>query len=272
MTRFAFFLAAAFSLIIPSPASAETECGGDVMCEFEDRGYYVRAPDGWDGKTTLPVLLHFHGWGRQGKLIVNHSRIAGATRDRGVLLVAPNGRGRSWNFWRAETEDVGFANRVLADVAKRFPIDNRLYVSGYSYGSAMAWRYTCESGEKVTALLAISGTLRGPEDCTAPVQIRHVHGTTDTVMDYPFGPDRAVEGAVALWLDRNGCGPKADEIEPWQAVKILSFDRHIWNTCSSGKPVVLDVHPGGHFIPRYWIAAQLDQLMKNAPLPQTQLP
>ena len=162
----------ALLLLLPTQTHANrAKCGGDVMCDLEDRGYYVRVPDGWDGKSRLPVLLHFHGWGRQGKLIVNHSRIAGATRPRGVLLVAPNGKGRTWNFWRSETDDVGFANRVLADVAKRFPLDNRLFVSGYSYGSAMAWRYACASGKKITALFAVSGTLRGQEDCAAPVVV-----------------------------------------------------------------------------------------------------
>ena len=56
MSRFTFLFALAFSLIAQNSAVANSaKCGGDVMCEFEDRGYYVRAPDGWDGKTRLPV-------------------------------------------------------------------------------------------------------------------------------------------------------------------------------------------------------------------------
>ena len=101
-----------------------------------------------DGTSPLPVLLHFHGWGRQGDLIVNHRRIAGHTRRRGVLLVAPNGEGRTWRFWQVGGADVPFADAVLEDLARRYPLDReRLFVSGYSYGAAMAWRFACEAGE-----------------------------------------------------------------------------------------------------------------------------
>ena len=69
-------------------------------------------------------------------------RISGATRRRGMLLVAPNGNRKTWNFWDSETDDVPFGTEVLEDVSKNYPIDKeRIYVSGYSFGSAMAWRY-----------------------------------------------------------------------------------------------------------------------------------
>ena len=129
-------------LLIAVQATAIETCHGDVACDLGDRSYHVLEPDGWDGETPLPVLLHFHGWARQGDVVVNHSRIAGATKLRGVLLVAPNGQRKTWDFWTSETDDVAFANRVLEDVANRYPVDPKhIYVSGYSYGSAMAWRF-----------------------------------------------------------------------------------------------------------------------------------
>ncbi len=244
------------------PAQATEPCALAVPCPVGDRSYHARVPDGWDGVSKLPVLLHFHGWGRQGPLIMNHSRIAGATRKHGVLLLAPNGEGRSWRFWSKETRDVPFASAVLVDAAKRWPIDtSRIYVSGYSYGSAMAWRFACEAGRQVAALLAISGSFPDQsETCAAPVHVRHVHGTTDTVMRYPFGPAGDIDGPVSLWRTKNGCAGAADTSR-WQAVKILAFERRQWTKCASGKSVILDVHKGGHFIPRFWIDRQLEQLL-----------
>ncbi|WP_254055693.1 PHB depolymerase family esterase [Ruegeria sp. EL01] len=198
-------------MLAASPAFSmgpwNTDCHGETACDLGDRSYHVLEPDGWDGETPLPVLLHFHGWARQGTVVVKHERIAGATKRRGVLLVAPNGLGKSWNFWASDTGDVGFADRVLDDVAKRYPIDpERIYVSGYSFGSAMAWRYVCQSGNDTAALLAVAGSIRQTETCPqAPRQVRHVHGLDDTVMDFPFGPGGDATYPVALWREMYGC-------------------------------------------------------------------
>ena len=209
----------------------------------------------------MPVMLHFHGWARQGDVVVRHQRIASATRKRGVLLVAPNGERRTWDFWRAGRADVPFAAAVLEDVAKRYPIDrNRIYVSGYSYGSAMAWRYVCENGDGVAALLAVAGSIPQTETCPqAPDEVRHVHGLGDTVMDFPMGPGGDTTYPVALWRAKLGCSTATPQ-GPWAVREFLTFDRITWTDCASGS-VTLDLHPGGHFIPHGWIARQLDQLL-----------
>lgn len=235
-------------------------CGLEEPCRLGARGYHVLPPDDWDGETALPVMMHFHGWQRQGALVIRHSRIASATRKRGVLLVAPNGIRKTWNFWAPETADVGFAKAVLEDVARRYPIDrNRLYISGYSYGSAMAWRYVCAQGDDVTALLAIAGTLSQREICAeAPAEVRHVHGMADTVMAFPAGPGGDSTYPVALWRAHYGCG-HGEEQGPWQQRSFLTLQRTVWN-CDGGR-VSLDLHPGGHFIPHGWLARQLDELL-----------
>ncbi|PWE32529.1 polyhydroxybutyrate depolymerase [Maritimibacter sp. 55A14] len=240
-------------------------CHAEIPCPLGERSYHVKEPDNWDGVTPLPVLLHFHGWQRQGTLIVKHARISGATRRRGVLLLAPNGARRTWNFWTAGTEDVTFAAAVLEDAAKRYPIDrDRIYVSGYSYGSAMAWRFACQRGAGVAALLAVSGTLDQTEDCPeAPREVRHVHGTSDTVMDFPFGPGGDRTRPVALWRREMGCG--AGEAQgAWRITEHDFFRRTVWEGCAGGR-MVLDVHARGHFIPRGWIARQLDELLGRPP-------
>ena len=178
-------------------------------CRIDGRGYHVVPPAGWDGVTALPVQLHFHGWGRQGETVVTHVRIAGASRPRGVFLIAPDGLGRSWNFRRAGSRDTAFAHAVLEDVAGRYPTDGRLVVSGYSWGALMAARFACEGGVPITALLLVAGAF--PADvpyhaASPPARRSDVHGTGDTVLDFPRGPDGTDTHAVALWRDAMGCG------------------------------------------------------------------
>ena len=260
---------ALIALLLPGPALAagqiESRCHAEVPCALGERSYHVKEPDGWDGKTPLPVLLHFHGWMRQGTLIVKHGRISGATRRRGVLLLAPNGQGKTWDFWTNQTDDVDFAAAVIEDAARRYPIDrSRIYVSGYSYGSAMAWRYVCQNGDGVAALLAVSGTLRQSEDCPqAPQEVRHVHGTSDTVMDFPFGPNGETTWPVRLWRERMGCDGPGESAGDWSVTRHDTFARTTWD-CAGGR-IALDVHSRGHFIPRGWIARQLDELLGRPP-------
>ncbi|MEJ6403113.1 alpha/beta hydrolase family esterase [Yoonia sp. 2307UL14-13] len=237
-------------------------CHGQKPCPLDGRSYHIKEPDGWDGVSPLPVMLHFHGWARTGAVPVYHGRISGATRRRGVLLVAPTGRNRTWDFRSADSQDIGFADAVLADVAERYPLDlSRLYVSGYSFGSAMAWRYVCAQGDGVAALLAVAGTLRQTTKCDqSPAEIRHVHGLSDRVMDFPMGPGGDILHPVALWRTRFGCG-SAQNTGSWSITAGDLFDRYVWNNCVTDQKVVLDLHPRGHFIPKGWIGRQLDELL-----------
>jgi len=240
------------------------ECGIDRSCKLGDRGYHVRVPDDWDGVSPLPVLLHFHGWQRTGAVPMRHKRISGATRKRGVLLVAPNGLDKTWRFRTEGSPDIAFATEVLADVAKRFPVDpDKIYVSGYSFGSAMAWRFVCEQGDGIAALIGIGATLPLQEGCNeAPREVRYVHGLKDTVMRYRPGPDGDAYFPMRPWRDAYRCTDPVQG-QAWQAREFLTFERTIWD-CPQGR-ITLDLHPGGHFIPHGWIARQLDELLGLPP-------
>ena len=126
----------------------------------------------------------------------------------------------------------------------------------------MAWRYACESKTEISALLAVSGTLDQDETCSRiPQEIRHVHGTRDTVMGFPFGPNGDTTYPVQLWRDAKKCGDGVKS-PPWTATKEDTFMRTNWVGCEHGGAVRLDVHSRGHFIPVGWFARQLDELLK----------
>ncbi len=239
-------------------ASTQSCLTGQSACQLGERSYWVLPPNSWDKHSSLPAMLYFHGWGRQGNVAVKHKHIGGVTRESGVLLIAPNGLGKSWDFWQAGSRDTDFALDVLADVERKFAIDRKgLMVSGYSWGASMAWRFACEAGNNVSILFSISGTLYDQsEHCeTGPVNIRHVHGLKDTVMDYPYGPNGEETGPVRLWKRINGCATEPNNTSKWKTSQ--KFTRYEWQDCTSGKSVSLDVHGGGHWIAKGWLKQQL---------------
>lgn len=250
-------LALALMALLAAPAAA---CPGAGDCVLGDRTYNLGLPDGWDGVSPLPVLLHFHGWGRQGEVPLASPRTGRAAAEAGVLLVAPDGLGRSWDFRRPGSADIAFADAVLDDVAARYPTRGEpLIVSGYSWGALMAARFACGTGRRIDALLLVAGALPPGTPCAnPPARVSHVHGTDDTVLAFPYGPGGDETRAVALWREVMGCGAKARRFD-WQAVRRLIFARHEWD-CAGGR-VTMDVHPASHLIPRGWFARLLGEAL-----------
>lgn len=248
-----------FLLFFASPAFA---CEGVEPCPLGGRSYHLRIPDTWDGVSPLPVLLHFHGWGRQGDLVVRHSRIATLGVADQALLLAPNGLSKTWSFRTEDSRDSDFAAAVIEDAAKRFPIDrSRIFVSGYSWGANMAWRFACDAGNGLAGVLAVSGTLPQTTDCEeTPAEFRQVFGLDDGVLSFPMGPGGDTTYPVALWRSKMGCG-KGELRGDWNARPFLTFTRTTWS-CDEGR-VVMDVHPGGHFIPHDWIPLQFSEILAS---------
>lgn len=262
MKRFSLFSLTLVSTLVAMFAAPVLACTDQTACEVDGRFYHVREPDNWDGESPLPVLLHFHGWGRQGGLIVRHNRISTLAVADDVLVLAPSGLGGSWDFRRPASRDSVFARAVIEDAHTRYPIDpDRILVSGYSFGAFMAWRFVCDDGDDIAALLAVAGSF--PEHATcdhAPKEVRQVYGLDDQVLHFPYGPNGDTSTPVALWRDRYNCAGGTD-LGPWNARDFLTFERTRWE-CVGGK-ITLDLHPGGHFIPHDWIPIQVEEILSG---------
>ena len=96
------------------------------------------------------------------------------------------------------------------------------------------------------------------------LEVRNVHGLTDTVLAFPMGPDGDVTHPMALWARVFGCGPAAADREV-VGPKGSRLERYVWQDCAKGRRIRLDVHGSGHFIPKGWFARQLDELLGREP-------
>ncbi|MCI4665585.1 MAG: polyhydroxybutyrate depolymerase [Neomegalonema sp.] len=273
--------ALAVSLFIAtiSAPSASVACGPTTECRLANGSYHIAAPPTWDGETSLPTVIFFHGHRSSGRAVMRGG-VRRAFIRAGWLVIAPNGAAlpgrtgrngaaiRAWPARDAEKgrrDDVAFTEAVLRDAATKYSIDRqRLLVAGFSAGGSMAWRIACLLGGRFAPAYApISGALRVPtraaeKGCPgSPAKIIHFHGFTDkqvplegrSIRDWAQGD---VFATLTLARRMNGCATKPD-----RSSARGRFWRRDWRSCTSGRVIGFRLHPGGHGTPRGWIAETL---------------
>ena len=236
-------------------------CGPDGACTIDNGSYYMVLPD---GEGPHPVLIWYHGANGTGRSI---HRGGGLQRDflgNGYAIIAPNGQGRpnSARFFfpgrdGSARDDVAFTFDVLKDAAQRADLDtSRLFVGGFSAGGSMAWLLACEAGDRLSGMVSVAGALRRPNttDCRglAGLPILQVHGFRDAQV--PLEGRRIRDwhqGSVWESLDRarqaNGCRSNPDSITIDD-----NFRSRVWDTSCHNAAVRIDIHDGGHGLPKGW--------------------
>lgn len=172
--------------------------------DLSARTYGAHVPRRVAKSPALVIALHGGGLGSPEQ----HERMTGwtslADRDRGFVVVYPQGIKATWNAGnralgyagRMNLGDVGFLKTVIRDAAIRFAVDPaRVYLSGFSNGSMLAHWFAVQCPGVVAAIAGVSGGLSAiPRDGLrgAPA-VRIVHGYQDDHV--PFGGG---EGTAAL--------------------------------------------------------------------------
>jgi polyhydroxybutyrate depolymerase len=248
------------------------------------RSYIVHVPPQASGGKPLPAVLNFHGGGAHALEQKRYSRMD-ATADReGFIAVYPNGSGGiggrllTWNAGACcglavagRVDDVGFAIALLDDLAGRLALDReRIYATGLSNGSMMAYRLAAEAAHRIAAVAGVAGAMTLPGfEPALPVPVMHIHSVNDERALYdgglgpafPFTNTRVfhapVDAMLEKWVARNGCPAKAQAAEtvrgrPGHADAAHTATRHGYLPCRDGTEVVLwkltgagHVWPGG---------------------------
>jgi polyhydroxybutyrate depolymerase len=261
-------LAARLALLIGllGCCAAAPPCATDAACVAAGGGTYRFAlPPAWNHHDRLKLLMFLHGWRANGSDMIADPAIAGPAARMGFLLVAPDGLDGGWQFGgapRAGRDDIGFLHAVLADVKRRFPIDDRVVIAaGFSIGGSMVWDLACRSSAGFTAFLPFSGGFWDPmpTSCdSGPVNLRHVHGLADTTMPLAgraIGA-RAHQGDIlagmAIWRQTDRCAITPDRRGPEG-----NLDCQTWSSCAGGHVLQLCLHPGGHTVDAAWLEGGL---------------
>jgi polyhydroxybutyrate depolymerase len=236
-------------------------CGSDTDCIVGERTYRIKMPEDHDGTTPVGAIVHTHGYRGTAAGVMRNRGLSRIAAELGVAIIAPKSAADDWVIPGAprKTGNDGSAEftyfeAMLDDVARRFPIDrSRLMASGFSAGGMMVWNLACQRGGLFAGYVPVAGTFWQPvpQTCdTAPVNLIHIHGTSDTVVPLE---GRAIadtaQGSVTQALEMlaatAGYGDAVtSETEKLDCTRRSGADGHILEFC---------LHPGGHSFRPEWL-------------------
>jgi polyhydroxybutyrate depolymerase len=187
------------------------------------RPTFLRAPAHLEDGKLYPLVVVLHGYGSNGDIQSAYFGLRTLPSEGKALLLSPDGTKDSTArlFWNADPDccdwehrnpdDVAYLGKLIDDVIATWPVDRQaVYVVGHSNGAFMAYRLACARADVVRGIAGLAGGAASvPASCTPsqPVDVLHVHGTSDTVIRY--NGDGIGLGAVASvmqWAGHNGCG------------------------------------------------------------------
>ena len=220
------------------------------------REYRLFVPPGYDGRTTLPLVLELHGSGGTAAGQAKTSGLEGlAARERFAVasLQADGGR---WNVPIADDrpDDVAYVSDVIDHVAARLCIDpSRIHATGFSGGGRMTSLLGCRLNSRIASIAPVAG-LRWPAPCEGrPVAVLTFHGLADAQNPYEGqakgrGAEwlESVPEALTGWARHNRCGTDAVTEDPDGPLSIVRYE-----TCAGNVTTRLIRIDGlGHTWPR----------------------
>lgn len=182
---------------------------------------------------ALPLVMLLHGFGSTSSELEGVMKFGGLAESKKFLLCFPEGTKdrNGLQFWNAseaccdgfdtDVDDSGYLRGLIEVIGTRFPLDRkRVYAVGHSNGGFMAYRLACEHSDLIAAIASLMGmTTARPGGCfpSQPVNILHVHGSADSLVQYDGGlglsfswptalsPFPGALESIALWAGYNGC-------------------------------------------------------------------
>ncbi|MGH7687593.1 MAG: alpha/beta hydrolase family esterase [Candidatus Dormibacteria bacterium] len=226
------------------------------------RTYRLYRPGSVDAHAPAPLVLVLHGNGSTADQMVDTTEFDTNADANGFIAVYPDGVERSWNgsfcCEPAPTlgvDDIGFLNMLIAQLEQHYAINtHRVFMTGFSSGAIMAFRYACQGSVPLAAIAPVAGTMLLSEDCHPPhpTSVLAINGTLDG--EVPFQGGHLLKGAsatdaivpsindvVTRWAQLDGCGgaPLPSSNGP------VTVSR--WAGCSGGAAVQLEAITGaGH--------------------------
>jgi phospholipase/carboxylesterase len=121
-------------------------------------GFSLYVPEQWDGRTAMPLVVALHGGSGHGRdFLWSWVREA---RARGVLVLAPTSRERTWSIRPGADADAEPLARAVESVAAQYALDrSRVLLTGMSDGATYALLCGLRAATPFTHLAPACGVL-----------------------------------------------------------------------------------------------------------------
>ena len=187
-----------------------------IVHDGMNREYILYVPNSYDGTSSIPLLLNFHGFGGSASQFMQEADMSSLAEADTFILVYPQGScldGSShWNPCpiggdnKSTADDVGFVEAMISEISSQYNLDmERIYAAGYSNGGMMAYGLANYKSDLIAAVASVSGTML---NCTGPTShpmpVVHLHGTSDGVVSYNGSNDwNSVQSTLDYWINFN---------------------------------------------------------------------
>ncbi|MBI5176004.1 MAG: PHB depolymerase family esterase [Candidatus Obscuribacter sp.] len=190
---------------LEAPRPGETSIEKIILADGSEAPYRLHVPKDYDGKTPLPVVFMFHGYGiRRGqgdtdKGARGMEEVSGLSKlaDREKFIaVYPDGNPQSsysWNngqWFFSGRDDKALTSGIMDTLKEKLNVDeNRMYIIGYSQGGSFSHRVANELSERVAAVVENGGWMTGKEkQPDKPFPIMSIQSKTDGTVPIDGNP------------------------------------------------------------------------------------
>jgi len=241
---------------------------GEHLCTLKvgdlNRHYIVHLPPKYDGISSFPAVIIFHGGGGTARGMMLESSWLQKADGKNFLAVFPDAtppdttkpsrfmqNGQVWNdgsgrfhAGQKDIPDVAFINAVLDELIARFKVNRRrIYATGFSNGASMTFRVGIELSARIAAIAPVAGALwiKQPK-IDQPVSLYYITGAADPLNPLEGGVPKFATGSTLRGLSSRRKPAVRENVVVWSRLLDCQSEPRV---ISAVPGVTTEVYSGG---------------------------
>ena len=177
------------------------------------RTFIIHLPTGYSTNNQYPIVLNLHGLLSNATIQQSITEFDNIADIKGFIVVYPNGNGILNKWETISNSDVDFLSNLVDTIRANYSTNNCLFVTGFSQGGFMTYKFANNTDHIVNAIAVGSGNMSNllkNQSTSAPqIPIMHFHGTADSTVPYLGSQPTIspVDSSIKWWVQHNNCNP-----------------------------------------------------------------